>query len=113
MRFIVQRTSEWGEKQPCPEAVQTEVPLYDIRTCSEATFDKNHAKSEGKWRSLGTNHTVLPNGYIRRQKGMSPAWAVEFMDLPALMAFVMKYGRCVVNHEDEEASIEIYDDYRE
>ena len=114
MRFIVKRTSIWDEeKQPCPEAAQTEAPLYEVRTCSEIAFNATHAKREGLWRSCGTNHTVLPNGYIRREKGVQPAWSVELGDLPALMAFVAKYGRCVVKQEDGEASIEIYDSYRE
>lgn len=113
MRFLLNRTSMWSAEQPCPEAVQVEVPLYETRTCSEEVFDAKFSKREGTWRSIGTKHEVLPTGYIRREKGMQTVWSVELPDLPALMAFVAKHGRCVVKREDGEAFIEIYDDYRE
>lgn len=118
MRFIVSRTSDWcGTDPPCDSAYAVTVPEYDVRSCDEIEFNRRNLGGGVRWRDAGTDHTVLPNGWIRRQTGDAVKWAVDLADLRDLMSFISKYGRVVVSGIDNphtmHPSIEIYDTYRE
>jgi hypothetical protein len=111
MKFKITRTSEWNEKSPCEEAKQGMGKVYDERTCTEEYFDLNLAKHYNglKWKERGSEHTVLPNGNIKRRLEDSPYWTIEINTLEELIALSEKYGEIILDGD----SIEIYDDYRE
>lgn len=104
--FMCSRASMYSEK-PCEEAFKALVPYTDIRTVDDP------AKLRGisnDWYERGTNHRVI-NGQIARDLGPREEWMVEVHDL---LAFVAKYGDCVLSVESNGfMSIEIYDSYRE
>lgn len=117
MKFIVRRTSVWGDDKPCEEVVRMKVPYWQTRTCSEEEFDRRFSAREGLWRSKGKNHQITEEGYITRQEEDREVWGVNIKTLKELMDFIDKHGSIVI--EDESSSdcslknIEIYDDYRE
>lgn len=112
-RFIVTRTSIYGNKRPCKEAKRAPYTRIDERTFNDpAKIDWVGGLEE--WYGNGTNHRVT-NGHIQRDFEDS-AWFVEFESLDDLMAFVNRYGAVVIgewysNHDIRY--IEIYDGYRE
>ena len=118
MKFIVSRTSMWGEgKSPCEEAKRDSIVCVETRTLyTPEAFDERFAKREGKWLSVGTNHRVNKKGYITRDNGMIDVWYVEFNTLEELIEFCNKYGNVVIEDymwNEEYKEIEIYDDYRD
>lgn len=118
MKFIVSRTSAWGdEKPPCEEAKRDSIVRVETRTLyTPEEFDKRFAQREGKWLSVGTNHRVNEKGYITRDNGTIDVWSVEFNTLEELIEFCDKYGSVVIEDymwNKAYREIEIYDDYRE
>ena len=114
MKFNVDRTSIPYEQQPCPEAQQEKCLRVDRRTCK--TPEEHDTRYPGKpWSSEGLNHRQTETGIERDVP--SEAWFISIDDLAGLMAFVKKYGECIINScswaAKDHPSIEIYDDYRE
>jgi hypothetical protein len=115
MKFIITKTSAYDEK-PCKEAKRTMVETWHTRTCSEKEFNLRFSDREGLWKSKGKNHSITKEGYITRQQDDREAWCVELNSLEELIKFCNKYGQLIVSNEGydyKNASIEIYDDYRE
>lgn len=104
--FLCSRTRAYGDK-PCEEAFKALVASIDVRTVDDPA---KLAFGADTWYARGTNHRVI-NGQIARDLAPTEQWLVEIQDL---MAFVNKYGQCVLDTEANGfASIEIYDGYRE
>lgn len=107
--FLANRTSSWSGK-PCDEAFEAETMQIDRRNCDDPKKIPAHKGTDGDWYQRGTNHRV-ENGTICRDLGWQREWFVRLDDV---MAFVDKYGECVVGRDHRGfATIEIYDDYRE
>lgn len=119
MKFIITRTSEWGDSSPCTEAKRSQVVRVETRTLrTPEEFDKRLAVGEGAWLSVGTNHRIGKDGYICRDREMMDVWIIEVNSIEELIALSRKYGEIIVgdhylNSNDEYPTLEIYDDYRE
>lgn len=119
MKFIITRTSEWGDSSPCAEAKRDRVVRVESRTFrSPEEYDKKFAAREGAWLSVGTNHRIDRDGYICRDREMMDLWTIEINSIEELVALSRKYGEIIVadyylNANDEYPTLEIYDDYRE
>ena len=119
MKFIITRTSEWGDSSPCAEAKKEQVVRIETRTFhSSEEFDKKFAGREGCWLSVGTNHRIGRDGYICRDREMMNVWTVEINSIEELIALSRKYGNIIIadhylNVNDGYPALEIYDDYRE
>lgn len=113
MIFTISKTSIWGDEKPCAEAKRIMVPVYDTRTCTECEYDDRIARLEGgkKWRERGTEHTSTERVISRRLEDRE-GWAIEVNSLEELCKFSEIHGTLVFNAKGD-ASIEIYDDYRE
>lgn len=119
MKFIVDRTSEWGDgKSPCEEAKRDSVPYvesYNYRTPEEYDKINPMRRREGNWLSVGTNHRLNKEGCITRDRGMQDVWSIEINSIDELIEFVNKYERIVIQDDfsSDYKLIEIYDDWRE
>jgi len=130
MIFVIERASIWGTAKPIPEAKQRNVPCWECRTVTESEFDRKFGKSEGLWRSKGTNHLAVTPGYKVSKKGSHivrkvedrKEWTVD-IDPKDIMSFVEKYGRIIIGtwyadhtpigYGEPIYAITIYDDYIE
>ena len=119
MKFIIRRTSVWGNSSPCAEAKEEQVVETETRTLhSPEEFDKKFADREGSWLSVGTNHRIDRNGYICRDRKKMNVWTIEINSIEELIALSRKYGEIIItdhylNINDMHPTLEIYDDYRE
>jgi hypothetical protein len=87
---------------------EIDTPHWDVRTCSEEHYDQRLAKREGAtWRSRGTNHSVLPNGYIRRQLGMRKETVLEVPTLEALQAVLAQHPSLVVRYDESDGRLHL------
>jgi hypothetical protein len=106
-------TTTTNSEKPCDEAIKRLFPRFDVRTCTEDYYNIRHANGK-PWKSIGTNHLILANGYIQRQLEDTEEWSIEINTLEELNAFSLKYGNLIINAINAlEPFIEIYDDYRE
>jgi len=124
MQYRISRTTrpcddDGNDLAPCPEAFRSKCIRVDRRTFDEAEFDRaaNGWCDTGPWRSAGRNHRIIDpvtnNGAVIARDFDDEDWFVEVDDL---LAFIKKYGRCVVGPHytnPDEWHIEIYDGYRE
>lgn len=113
MRFLVRRTSDWGDSKPCDEAIPTKYIYYDRRTVDAPEKLRYHNAVED-WYSRGENHRV-ENGWIVRDIHKDNGWSVDINSIEDMSRFVERNG-CVVLTEAygcDFPEIEIYDDYRE
>lgn len=112
MKFVVTRTSSYGDKKPCKEAHLEKVFRLDFRTVPTIEEAKKYHWFEG-WFSRGRNH--------REEKGMivcdveCEEWVVSMIKLARLVEFVEKYGEIIISAGIYKGimEIEIYDSYRE
>ena len=119
MKFIIRRTSVWGNSSPCAEAKEDQVVGIETRTFrTPEEFDKRFAAREGAWLSVGNNHRIGRDCYICRDRDMMNVWTIEVNSIEELVALSRKYGEIIVadhylSSNDEYPTLEIYDDYRE
>lgn len=114
MRFLITRTSEWGDGKPCEEAYAAPAIFVDRRTVPTIKEAKKRFWFKN-WYEGGTNHRE-ENGMIACDRPPRNKWFVEIDNLDDLVEFIHKHGRVVISsdsHYKDEAEIEIYDDYRE
>ena len=106
--FRVSRTSTYhSDDPPCEGARRCETMSVDRRTVDDPAKLPRYSED---WYKRGTNHRV-ENGCICRDMGWGSDW---FVDIPDVLEFVAKHGRCVVEMGNDGIwCIEIYDDYRE
>jgi hypothetical protein len=114
MEFMVIRTSTLSEDgPPCPEAYQKDYTRIDERTFKSFDEYKNRLKED--FLADGTNHRILPNGYIARDFA-DKEWFIQLNNLSDLLLFQAKYGDIILTQSmwnSEIMEIEIYDGYRE
>lgn len=117
MRYIVSRTSSSIDASPeCDGEVQVTTTLYrDQRTFK--TIDDWKKKFPEDFEMPIVECGEMGGGTYRIIKQCDVVWVVE---VPDLIAFVKKYGRCVLSLNagkypelDDLMELEIYDDYRE
>lgn len=120
MKFIITRTSDWGDdNSPCEEAKRSQVVRVETRALrTPEEFDKRFAAREGAWLSVGANHRIGRDGYICRDREMIDVWTIEVNSIEELVALSRKYGKIIVENyywssNDEYPTLEIYDTYRE
>ena len=94
MKYIITRTSTWGETKPCDEAVE--------ETVGTETFAKSGKKSKK---------------HIKRDF-KEKRWTIEINSLEDLNKLEEKYGELIIKEPvwtcyEIPYEIEIYDDYRE
>lgn len=115
MKFIISRTSEWGDSSPCEEAKKEIVWVTEESPClSPNEYDRYG--SSYPWLSVGKNHRVSPDGHIRRDVPRAE-WVVNVDSIEDLMELSKKYGELIVSNKlskkELAPNIEIYDAYRE
>ena len=120
MKFIVERTSAWGDESPCDEAVlepvqETVTYRTDFVTDPHRyAYDANNVR-----RAMSPIKTVtyMDGGQeFIRATFEEYRWVVEFKTIDELFSFIKKYERVVIDTEDkcyEYPILEIYDSYRE
>ncbi len=116
MKFLITRTSDWGDEKPCEGVVKKRYDDIEIRTLkSVEAFDKKFGSREGGWLSKGENHTINKDGYIQRtHKNKQEGWFIEIKSLEDLMKFKDAMGcEIIVSKKSLINKIEIYDGYRE
>ncbi len=110
MKYIIERTSAWGES-PIPTAHTEKVYRYDYRR-------KPAENERNSWYEdfLTSCHDIkeMPDGRLRGVfNNPEEVWVDEIEDLHK---FVEQYGCIILNKPSCEEglwSVEIYDDYRE
>jgi len=115
MKFIISRTSEWGDDSPHNNAKKEFVEHWRTRTCSEDEFNKIFSSREGLWRNKGKDHTVTEKGYIKRRESDVEVWIIEINTLEELIKLSSENQIIVgpISEMHNLPTIEIYDDYRE
>lgn len=115
MKFIISRTSNYGESSPHPKAKQEKCEHWHTRTCTEEVFNERFSHREGLWRSKGTDHTITKEGWITRREDDQLQWVIKINSLKELIS-LSEECKIIVSGIDETYNlpgIEIYDDYRE
>ncbi|GHU55194.1 hypothetical protein AGMMS49975_16670 [Clostridia bacterium] len=117
MRFFVERTSEHNNRNPLANSARMVTTVngrdkYDVRTCDEETYN---TKFNRKWRSCGKDHCVLENGSIQRTvKSERDEYAITISSLGDLLEFIREVGcEVIINLDNPQPTLEIYDGYRE
>ncbi len=125
MKFCIRRTSDGYEAggRPCEGAVKDRAPRYDVRTCSEAEFNRRGLGDTWHgphvdWRDRGTEHAKVRGGGIKRRIEDQDAWSIEIATLDDLVTLAEREGELVVGRLENRLNegpwaIEIYDAYRE
>lgn len=108
MRYIIERTSAWGER-PTEKSTTQSVHLYDYRVAEFRNY-----KNWDKFCSI--NHDIMrtAEGYWRGTNNEpTEVWTEEVDDLHG---YVREHGKIILtepNNAEGLWKIEIYDDYRE
>lgn len=116
MKFIISRTSEWGDSSPCAEAKKETIWITEDNKCP--SFEEyNRAYSDRTpWLSVGKNHRISSNGHIQRDVEQTE-WVVDINSIEDLLELSKKYGELIIYTQlfpgEIAPYIEIYDDYRE
>lgn len=114
MKFLISRTSEWGDKQPYKNAYLETFARIDERVVDDPS-KLNYKPDRENWYSNGSNHRV-ENGHIKRDF-VSEGWFINLNSLEELLEFKKEVGEDIVIQDswmnDGILEIEIYDTYRE
>lgn len=117
MKYIISRTSIWGDKQPHPKAKRITLKKYkDVRSFKNKKewlerfpMDNDKAQKWGITKS-GNPFRIVDGSHI----------TIWIMDIPDLNKFMVKHGEIVLKPKNEEyigftnlMEVEIYDGYRE
>lgn len=118
MKFILERTSRYGER-PHKMAKEERRIKVDVRNTDDPKkIPAYKGRSDNWWYDTGTNHRVH-NGYIMRDIGHETIYTIEINSLEELLEFSKECGTDLVigiaDYRDKGARprIEIYDHYRE
>lgn len=116
MKFIITRTSEWGDSSPCAEAKEETVWVTEENKCSSFEEYNRMYPSRTPWLSIGKNHRISSNGSIQRDVEQTE-WVVDINSIEDLLDLSKKYGELIISTQlcpwKIASCIEIYDDYRE
>lgn len=114
-KFMIRRTSEWGDASPCPGAYRESYTRIDERTVNDpAKVTAYKGQPTDWWYDEGRNHRV-ERGRIRRDFD-AEAWFIDIDDLGSLMKLQDQYGDLILTRglwNPDIRMIEIYDTYRE
>ena len=106
-KYIVNRTSTWGEK-PIEEAEPCKIhPYFRIKGNAPETLKKRLRESSEIIREFNDG------GFEGYRLMEDDVWSC---DIPDLHNFVEKYGKIILSKPDNKEGlwkVEIYDDYRE
>ncbi len=116
MKFIITRTSEWGNSSPCAEAKKETIWVTEDGKCSSfEEYDRVYS-NRTPWLSVGKNHRISSNGHIQRDVEQTE-WIVDINSMEDLLELSKKYGGLIIGTQLFPGKIvpyiEIYDDYRE
>jgi hypothetical protein len=116
MRFIISRTSEWGDSSPCAEAKKDTIWVTEEDKCSSfEEYDRRHP-DRTSWLSVGKNHRISSNGHIQRDVERLE-WVIDINSIEDLLELSKKYGEIIISNQfcssETAPCLEIYDDYRE
>ncbi len=108
--FRVSRTTLWSDEiPPCPEAYEG---TYTEHCYCTLPLSQAMKAANTDWFRRLTNHRKAPGGSVADAPDR-PCWFVDIPDLDALMAFIDRHGRVVIDHPTDGPTIDIYDGYRE
>jgi hypothetical protein len=99
MKFIITRASHWGDDQPCEEATPETYTVTQQRLVRYVTKG---------WLNEGHDHHE--EGDMSLRSAEMVRWVVDINSLEQLMEFQKKYGRIIIQYDNE---LKIYDDYIE
>lgn len=114
MKFIVSRTSMYGDDKPCDEASKMTYTRIDMRGADDPSKIPAYKENSSLWYDEGTNHRIVKGKIMRDFE--ETGWFIEINSLEELLEFQKKYGDLVLQHSmwnEEIPEIEIYDYYRE
>lgn len=115
MLFEVRRTSLWNDKSPYEKCIPIQLTRVDERNFK--SFEEYDNKFSDKWKDVGSNHRILPNGNIARDLQIENCFGIEINSLEELMQFYREVNSEIVIREswvdNTTPCLEIYDDYRE
>lgn len=114
MKFIVERTSTWGNGKPCALVKKETLLCIDERVVNDPLKITSMGTSDGWWYNKGKNHRV-EHGHIKRDFDWD-VWTIELNTLEELLQFRKDYGRIVIEPHPFNPGylrLEIYDDWRE
>lgn len=116
MKFIITRTSEWGNSSPCAEAKEETIWVTEDNKCSSFEEHDRVSSNRTPWLSVGKNHRISSNGHIQRDVERTE-WVVDINSIEDLLELSKKYGELIISTQlcpwEIAPYIEIYDDYRE
>lgn len=114
MKFLITRTSEWGDKQPYKNAYLDSFIQVDTRTVDNPQ-KLNHRGDRVNWYEQGENHRV-EDGYIKRDF-QREGWFIDIGNLEELIKLHEKVGEDIIITNSMWnrglLELEIYDTYRE
>lgn len=122
MKIRVERTSTCGtlEIPPCEGVELGLLPEFISDNRTFKSFQEHDERLSGwnntpKWEELGKNHKVHEWGISREipRTGSKKSWYFNLNSLEDLKLFLVENGACVIQEQDGELTLEIYDDYRE
>lgn len=108
MKYIITRTSTWGEK-PIPECVAMRVHKYSYRLLGI----KDNPNNWKEFCNSNTDIQIVDGDYRGTNIRKTNVWVAEVQDLHE---FVLTYGEIILDkpcNAEGLWEIEIYDDYRE
>ena len=115
MLFEITKTSLWGEDKPIDNCFPIKLTRVDTRHFS--SFEEYDKNNKTKWTDEGTNHRVLPNGYIARDMGEKDAWGININSMNDLVMLMKEVKEELVLGtswiDNTTPRIEIYDTWRE
>lgn len=110
MKYIVTRTSNYSNNEPCEEAV---VEAVHYLTAISKSYCKDNPDFLERIEVTEERDAV----YVGYFKDPNEVWVIELPDLEALNDFTEKYGECIIRQRslviEGYKVIEIYDTYRE
>lgn len=116
MKFIISRTSEWGDSSPCAEAKEETIWITEDNKCSSFEEHDRIYSNRTPWLSVGKNHRISSNGHIQRDVEQTE-WVVDINSIEDLLELSKKYGELIISTQlypwKIAPYIEIYDAYRE
>lgn len=116
MKFIITRTSDWGDSSPCAEAKKEKIWVTEDDKCLSFEEHDRVYPNRAPWLSVGENHRISSNGHIQRDVEQTE-WVVDINSIEDLLDLSKKYGELIISAQfcpwKIAPCIEIYDDYRE
>ena len=115
MKFIVSKTSDFGDSKPCDEAKESTFTRVDTRAVDCPS--KLQFPSDELWLQEGENHRIV-DGEITRDFPGQLCWVVEIDSLEELVEFMDRQEVDLILSREPDVlenipTIELYDDYRE